>query len=78
MPYLAVRCVACQKEFPVERIDGRAQATPFQRASFRASYTCPQCGATDDYGLDDLMPFDGGSPLQPQGLDPESRFPKRW
>ena len=78
MEYLAVRCVDCRKEFAVERIDDRSQAIHFQRASFRASYTCPHCDAAHDYGFEDLMPFDGGVPLQPQGLDPGSHFRKRW
>src|SRR5687767_14493929 len=56
MEYLAVRCVACQGEFPVERLDGNSQAVHFQRSSFRASYTCPSCNATSDYTCDDLMP----------------------
>jgi hypothetical protein len=78
MPYLAVRCVGCQKEFAVERIDDQGQAAHFQRASFLASYTCPECGATNDYGSDDLVPFNGSMQMQPQGLDHEPRFPKRW
>ena len=56
MQYLAVRCVACQREFSVETIDGNSQAVHFQRPSFRASYTCPNCNATSDYTCDDLMP----------------------
>jgi hypothetical protein len=61
MEYLAVRCVACRREFPVERIDGNSQAVHFQRSSFRASYTCPHCNATSDYTRDDLMPSAGHS-----------------
>jgi hypothetical protein len=61
MEYLVVRCVACGREFPVERIDGNSQAVHFQRSSFRASYTCPSCNATSDYTRDDLMPSRGHS-----------------
>ena len=60
MEYLAVRCRSCDGEFPVERITGPAEAAPFQRPSFKASYTCPHCYATDDYSSDDLLFLAGG------------------
>jgi len=61
MEYLAVRCRSCDKEFPVERIGSASEAAPFRRPSFKASYTCPHCYATDDYSSDDLMFLAGGT-----------------
>ena len=59
MKYLAVRCRSCEKEFPVERIDSIREAVQFLRSSFKASYTCPRCGAADDYASVDLTHYDG-------------------
>ena len=59
MKYLAVRCRSCEKEFAVERIDNIRQAIQFLRPSFRASYTCPHCGAAADYASVDLTHYDG-------------------
>ena len=58
MLYLAARCVACQREFAVDKIDGESQAVHFRRPSFFESYTCPNCNATSDYTCDDLMRFE--------------------
>jgi len=60
MEYLAVRCRSCEKEFAVERIGSASEVAPFHRPSFKASYTCPHCYATDDYSSDDLMFLAGG------------------
>ena len=59
MKYLAVRCRSCEKEFAVERLDSSRQAVQFRRLSFKASYTCPHCSATDEYTADDLTLYEG-------------------
>ena len=55
MIYLAERCVACQREFAVDKIDGKSQAVHFRWPSFFESYNCPNCNATSDYTCDDLV-----------------------
>lgn len=59
MEHLAVWCKSCEKEFVVERIASAAEAAPFRRPSFKASYTCPHCAATHDYSSDDLTLYEG-------------------
>ena len=66
MEYLAVRCRSCEKEFAVERIGSAAEAAPFRRPSFKASYTCPHCHATHDYSSEDLMESAGRVEGAPQ------------